>query len=754
MVFREPLVALLVGLVRRASAVEGDVVVVATVAPTTVALFAPTLLTFNVTDMVLGAEAFVKVIAPGGGSSCEAVPGVSDAISGGAAQLTYVSATQGTWSATLAAKPLPGYTVCYSETGGVYEDLWPVAFALTLVPVEQPASGPVAVLSASVATLVQHESTTITFVTSGMHLGEEAWVKVINSTAQCEDTAGASDAVAGGAAQLAYVRHTEGVWRATVSAPPATLYRVCYAATQGGAYAELTGGSATLDVTPPLVLALAQSAFPAETATTLDFAVVGYTGGAPFWVKIVPAGVACDAVDGASDALDGGAAAGSLTFVTSTHATLPLPALSIAAAAANVVCYCVIFPYLPIIVGPGNGTATVVEVVAAPANAPSIATMSAAVIAQFAPTTFTLTGSDFVDDASLPFVKVVPFVAGACSSVPGVADAVDGGVGRVTFASVVSVTWTATVTAASSSSSNWVCWSATAGGTYQSVTDGTVVAVLDITEPPAVVAASTAAVTQGASDATIALSATALVSDSRLLPWIKIISPSSNCGSVASDADAVGGAKGQVAFETESAASFVWPWVDAVPTLPGAGLIVCYAQTRAGVYSSLSGGAARVAIAPAVPIVQAYLPGTVNQDAAATLRFRAVYLANDTTLPWLKVIAPGGDCAAALGPSDAEGGGAGRLGFVSSAEAKFTWRNVGLLPGTFTFCYGATEVGAYAALDTPPGEALASLVVAGPIVGQPTVSALLGSSEATIVVGAAALFSVGTENVADDITRP
>ena len=118
MVFREPLVALLVGLVRRASAVEGDVVVVATVAPTTVALFAPTLLTFNVTDMVLGAEAFVKVIAPGGGSSCEAVPGVSDAISGGAAQLTYVSATQGTWSATLAAKPLPGYTVCYSETGG------------------------------------------------------------------------------------------------------------------------------------------------------------------------------------------------------------------------------------------------------------------------------------------------------------------------------------------------------------------------------------------------------------------------------------------------------------------------------------------------------------------------------------------------------------------------------------------------------------------------------------------------------------
>ena len=319
MVLREALLALLVGLRHHASASEGDAVVVATVAPTTVALFAPTLLTFDVSDMVLGSEAFIKVIAPGFGSSCTAVAGASDAIAGGAAQLTYVNASRGTWRATLAGKPMPGYTVCYSETGSVYEDLWPVAFALTLAPAETPAAGPVAVLSASVATLVQHETTTIAFVTAGMHLGDEAWVKVIASAAQCEDIAGASDAVAGGAAQLTYVRHTAGVWRVTVSAPPATLLRICYAPVQAGAYSELAGGNATLDVTPPLILALTQSAFPADTAATLDFVTVGYTTSAPFWVKIVAAGVECGAVDGTSDALDGGAAASSLTFVTSTR---------------------------------------------------------------------------------------------------------------------------------------------------------------------------------------------------------------------------------------------------------------------------------------------------------------------------------------------------------------------------------------------------------------------------------------------------
>ena len=172
-------------------------------------------------------------------------------------------------------------------------------------------------------------------------------------------------------------------------------------------------------------------------------------------------------------------------------------------------------------------------------------------------------------------------------------------------------------------------------------------------------------------------------------------------------------------------------------------------------YSELSGGAARVTITPAVPTVQAYVAGTVNQNAGATLRFRAAYLVNDTTLPWLKVIAPGGDCAAALGSSDAEGGGSGRVHFVSVTEAEFPWRNVGLSPGAFAFCYGATEIGVYAELDTPPGEARTGLVVVGPIEGQPTVSALLSGSAAPIVAGAAVLFSVATENVADNnTTRP
>ena len=107
----------------------------------------------------------------------------------------------------------------------------------------------------------------------------------------------------------------------------------------------------------------------------------------------------------------------------------------------------------------------------------------------------------------------MPLNGGACSSVLGVADAVGGGAGRVTFVSTETVTWTATITAAPGSSGNWVCWCATAGGTYQSVTDGTVVAILAVTEPPALLAISTAALMQGASAATLTLIAAALVNN-------------------------------------------------------------------------------------------------------------------------------------------------------------------------------------------------------------------------------------------------
>ena len=726
------------------------VVVESLTSPTIATQFSPTLLNFVTREMVAGAEAWVKIITPGPGVACSSVVGTEDAIAGGFCKLTFISDLSGTCVMMLSGKVQASNIVCYSETEvGSYDVLNPNPATLDLVPPISAAAVPLSVLSVSPTTLVQGEATLLTFVASALALaaGGEAFVKMVPAASNCTAASDATDAIAGGAAKLTFVTHSSATWIATVTEPPAfgsNAPLICFSAALGGPYADLASGVATIDVTPPLVIAVTQSSFPSNTAVTLDFATVGQTASVTFYIKIIAPGVACDAVDGATDALGGGSAAGALVFVSTTQGTLTLPALTLAPATDNVICYCIEHPYEAL-----AGGAATIEITATATDAPSFTAMSPSSVAQLAPTTFTFTGANLVDDASMPYVKFISLLTGSCGGTLGVSDAIAGGVGRTVFVGPASATFTTTIKATSGVTPNAVCISATIDGMYASVMTGGSPNVLYITPPRAIVSCATGSVTQGADKAVLSLVAAVLVNSVALLPWIKIIASTGDCTAYASDVDAIGGGKGQVEFVGVSAARFTWGYVD---TEPSAGLTVCYALSRTGDYVPLMGGADTLTITPAIPAVQSYIIGTVNQDAAATLVFATEFLVNDTTIPWLKVIVQGADCAAALGPSDAIGGGSGRLSFTSSTSAFFKWTNVGCVPGMYTFCYGPTQIGTYAALSTLPLATTTSLVVVGPIAGQPTVQSYIAIGP--VVASSSASLSFVTANIADDATRP
>jgi hypothetical protein len=86
-----------------------------------------------------------------------------------------------------------------------------------------------------------------------------------------------------------------------------------------GAYAALTTATTIAITAAPTVASLTETTAQSQVAKTLNFVTTNGVDGAEMYIKITPTGTACDAADGGSDAINGGA--GQLTYVSATAAT-------------------------------------------------------------------------------------------------------------------------------------------------------------------------------------------------------------------------------------------------------------------------------------------------------------------------------------------------------------------------------------------------------------------------------------------------
>jgi hypothetical protein len=207
------------------------------VTPNTIATNVASTLTFVATNLVNDAtRPFFKIVASG--VACTANNDDSDAIGTWAkGQVTFSSATEATFSITAALGTAASTlnVVCWSGTSsGTYA---PVGSAVMAVTVTAPTV--TAVNTNTIATTVQAP---LTFTTTNMVNGSEAWFKITASATLCTAAAGDGDAIGTWAAgKLTFVSAVSGTF--AITAPygfaASSNNNVCWSATKAGSYAAV-----------------------------------------------------------------------------------------------------------------------------------------------------------------------------------------------------------------------------------------------------------------------------------------------------------------------------------------------------------------------------------------------------------------------------------------------------------------------------------------------------------------------------------
>jgi hypothetical protein len=207
------------------------------VTPNTIATNVASTLTFTATSLVNDATLpFFKIVASG--VACTANNDDSDAIGTWAkGQVTYSTAIEATFSITaaLGTAASTGNVVCWSGTSsGTYAQVGSAVMAVTVT-----APTVTAVNTNTIATTVQAP---LTFTTTNMVNGSEAWFKITATATACTAAVGDADAIGTWAAgKFTFVSAVSGTF--AITAPygfaASSDNNVCWSATKAGSYAAV-----------------------------------------------------------------------------------------------------------------------------------------------------------------------------------------------------------------------------------------------------------------------------------------------------------------------------------------------------------------------------------------------------------------------------------------------------------------------------------------------------------------------------------
>jgi hypothetical protein len=250
---------------------------------TTVQQDALTVLTFagsfGPTDLGAAFMPWVKLIPST--TMCGGASGVSDAIAGGHAQLTYSSSSEAMWTVRITAPTsVAGYEICHAMTqSGVYGPL--------LSSQQIVITAPSAIAAVDMVALQKESATTLTLTgTDFSDTDGRPWVKIVGPTIACSGAA-ASVELAG---QPTYITPTQMTMVITTSAAAAIDYSLCYSTFEAGTYTLVNhiAVSALTSVTPYVAMM--------DVSTRFVFNGAGFVAHSMPWVKLVASGSACSAV--------------------------------------------------------------------------------------------------------------------------------------------------------------------------------------------------------------------------------------------------------------------------------------------------------------------------------------------------------------------------------------------------------------------------------------------------------------------------
>ena len=438
------------------------------------------------------------------------------------------------------------------------------------ITVSGPAASGAAVTSTATTTIEAGTATVLNFVTAGLlsAAGDKAFVKVVSSTTTCDAVGGISDALSGGVCELAQSGGaTLGTCTITIAASvsPSTQNRWCYSAssTSGCAYVPLTSGTLT-DTTAPAsrasVTSTTTTTLQAGVAATVAFVTVDLLTAAydKAFIKIVPSSTTCDAQDGVSDSVLGGACVlAQSSSATAGTCSITITA-SVTASNGNIWCYTA---------GPDNSgaylpltTNTFTDTTNAPAGASLAVVVSTLTLTLQAGVTTTV---NFVTSDLLTavkdkaFLKIVPSGT-TCEAANGVGDAIVGGTCELVqsggaSAGTCSITITSSV--AASASNKW-CYSAAADSSsaYVALASGTLTAVTAAASRASVVSTTTATLAAG-NQVEVEWVTTGLLSAAFDRAFIKLVPAGGGGCATSGVGDAVSGAVCELALKTAGVAT-------------------------------------------------------------------------------------------------------------------------------------------------------------------------------------------------------
>ena len=660
-------------------------------------------MTFTAGGLRTTVGTYIKIIATG---NCGDVAGTSDAIAQGAGAVTPTTAVTGVISSTEATFTLvttqavgTGMSVCYAVTeGGTY-------LPLTTTPVTTFAiTAPVAptVVSATPDTMAMSVDTVFTFtVTNLVSDATRPWIKLVAAGSACSTAALAGT----NTVQMDFISHTQGSATLHISETWTTDVHMvlCYADTMGGTYAALIHGDVVAfhSQTPtgaPTQVPTSAPTMVAPQVVSLDNAPVRMFKNIPAtmvftmtsfdnafipphtvpWIKMVASGTTCGAVDGVSDAIEGGW--GHLTYNSNTQGTLAITHIS-PVSVGNHICWSPTKDGTYAALTGGAATQDISDV--------RMESLSTASIKRNVPQTLTFVADGLANDATLPWVIIIAN-GGTCASETGTSGALAGGKGQVVWSSTTSAYITLTFTAAVASVGNEyvVCYSLSEAGTYAALETTAGALVVDT---PTV--SSVTPVTVYKDIATVFTFVTVGLANDLSRPWIHIIPNAATCGA----ASAVAGGTGyQLTYVSAISATVTMTITAAVTS--GSDYVVCYADTEAGTYATIGAGAA---LAVTSPTVASMTSSTVYLNVEATLTFVTVGLANDVSRPWIKLVIGDTTCSHVPGPSDAVAGAAGQLTYASGTEGTLALTVGGSATSGMTghlVCFATTQGGTYAVL--------------------------------------------------------
>jgi len=230
---------------------------------------------------------------------------------------------------------------------------------------------------------------------------------------------------------------------------------------------------------------------------------------------------------------------------------------------------------------------------------------------------------------------------------------------------------------------------------------------------------------------TVVFTATSLVDDTSR-PWFKLVASGGDC-----TAAAIGTwAKGQLTYVSATSGNFAI--TAPLGFAASSGNKVCWSAAEAGTYAQVA--SAVMATTVTAPTVTAVDTTTIATTVAKDLDFTTTNLVDDTSRPWFKLVASGGDCtAAAIGTW-----AAGQFTFASATSGTFAiTAPLGTAASTGNkVCWSATTDGTYAQV----GSAVMAVTVTAPAVS--------GVDTATIATTVAKTLDFTTTNLVNDATRP